>query len=198
MGTAMLPIGRDTLVYGSCDAGATVLDADPSAHEAMQMVLADGTSVFISLSLDALHEWACEVAGQLNLKGHWVGKAPDRKFMYGPVDIEVHRGRDGTILITGGLCLLMCFASLLLGRIYVADVSFVPAGNPDKTYSCSLSRCTCRSYKAPRRLPGSFLFSLSSELVKSNPVPLSSAFCLSATQLCSHVSMYRMRSLCLH
>lgn len=63
---SLLPIGSDTLVYGSCDAGRTV-ECYPSVAGLM------------------------EKAGQfLNLKGHITGG----KTLFAPTDIEVHRDRN--------------------------------------------------------------------------------------------------------
>ncbi len=34
-------------------------------------------------------------ARKMNIKGHWVGLKNERKFIYGPTDIEGHIGTDG-------------------------------------------------------------------------------------------------------
>ncbi len=37
-----------------------------------------------------------ELGENLHLKGHLVGTSPEKaKYIYGPGDIEVHRGKDG-------------------------------------------------------------------------------------------------------
>ena len=70
--SSVLPIGADTLVYGSADAGKTV-HCDARADAVMRQ------------------------AGQmLNLAPHVVGRTPEvQQELTGPCDIEVHRGKDG-------------------------------------------------------------------------------------------------------
>jgi len=74
--TALVPIGKtETLIYGSRDAGNTIVASDPEFNSRM--------------------EWA---AKSLNLAGHSVTAAapPNNKLtIYGPVDMEAHRGYDG-------------------------------------------------------------------------------------------------------
>ncbi|KAF2076806.1 hypothetical protein CYY_001883 [Polysphondylium violaceum] len=65
-----LPINKKTIVYGSCDGGQTVHDSDPIINKEME-----------------------RIANILNLRGHQVGC--DKKVIFGPGDIEVHRGFDG-------------------------------------------------------------------------------------------------------
>lgn len=36
-----------------------------------------------------------QIAGKLNLAKHWVGFGDKKRQIYGPTDIEGHRGRDG-------------------------------------------------------------------------------------------------------
>lgn len=45
-----------------------------------------------------MNERVIEVARRLNLKPHYVGDA-HRHFMYGPVDLEGHNGRDGRLYL---------------------------------------------------------------------------------------------------
>ena len=70
--SSVLPIGADTLVYGSADAGKTV-------------------------HCNATVDVVMRQAGQmLNLAPHVVGRTPDvQQELTGPCDIEVHRGKDG-------------------------------------------------------------------------------------------------------
>ncbi|KYQ99702.1 hypothetical protein DLAC_03642 [Tieghemostelium lacteum] len=67
---SQLPIDKTTIVYGSCDAGKTVHNSDPLINKEME-----------------------RVAKILNLRGHTVGLT--QTFVYGPGDIEVHKGYDG-------------------------------------------------------------------------------------------------------
>lgn len=65
--TSLLPIsGRDTLIYGSCDAGKTVQTTDPHFNDLMERA---GTL--------------------LNLKPHYAGR-DNPKLIYMPVDVEGH------------------------------------------------------------------------------------------------------------
>jgi len=70
---SLLPIGKNSLKYGTSDAGKTIHFDDPLINKKMK------------------------AAGQkLNLKGHYVGiKQPSTKKMWGPADIECHLGQDG-------------------------------------------------------------------------------------------------------
>ncbi|EGG14472.1 hypothetical protein DFA_12244 [Cavenderia fasciculata] len=67
-----LPLDKKTIVYGSCDGGRTVHDSDPLINEEMK-----------------------RIASILNIKGHYVGLHQPPTFLYGPGDIEVHKGFDG-------------------------------------------------------------------------------------------------------
>ncbi|PRP86402.1 hypothetical protein PROFUN_05321 [Planoprotostelium fungivorum] len=70
---AILPIDKTTLVYGSDDGGKTVHASDPKMNELMQ-----------------------QAGRKMNLSGHVTGSARDpKKIIYGPGDIEGHRGHDG-------------------------------------------------------------------------------------------------------
>ncbi|KAF2070369.1 hypothetical protein CYY_008312 [Polysphondylium violaceum] len=65
-----LPISKQTIVYGSCDGGQTVHDSDTLINNEME-----------------------RMAKLLNLRGHVVGL--NKKTIFGPGDIEVHKGFDG-------------------------------------------------------------------------------------------------------
>ncbi|KYQ91377.1 hypothetical protein DLAC_08332 [Tieghemostelium lacteum] len=65
-----LPIGKDTIVYGSCDAGKTVHNSNPKIYAEME-----------------------RISKILNLREHEVGLKQTK--IYGPGDIEIHEGRDG-------------------------------------------------------------------------------------------------------
>eukprot|EP01103_Thecamoeba_quadrilineata_P005102 TRINITY_DN14950_c0_g1_i1.p1 TRINITY_DN14950_c0_g1~~TRINITY_DN14950_c0_g1_i1.p1 ORF type:complete len:1069 (+),score=222.14 TRINITY_DN14950_c0_g1_i1:25-3231(+) len=72
--TSKLPISQDTIVYGSCVGGNEVHADLPEMNEIM------------------------ERCGRiLNLKGHMAGIGRDKKFMYGPCDLEGHLGHDGKL-----------------------------------------------------------------------------------------------------
>jgi hypothetical protein len=72
---SMLPIGKESIIYGSSDAGATV-HADNDAFNGKM-------------------KRAAEI---LNLKGHHVGKV-DGKLLYSCGDIEGHKGSDGRLYL---------------------------------------------------------------------------------------------------
>ena len=69
--SSMLPIGGDTLVYGSCDGGRTVMNA-----------------MFLRATMRDAAKW-------LNIKAH----KSANELIYAPTDIEVHNGRDGCLYI---------------------------------------------------------------------------------------------------
>lgn len=69
-----LPIGPETLQYGSADAGVTVRDGS-SCPELRDLMKTVGTA--------------------LNLAGHSVGSTLQPSYLFGPIDVEGHRGTDG-------------------------------------------------------------------------------------------------------
>lgn len=69
--TSKLPLGKDSLIYGSADAGRTVYDKSPK--------------------LNTLFRAA---ADRLNLEGHLVGRT-QKKLLHSCCDIEGHQGADG-------------------------------------------------------------------------------------------------------
>jgi len=71
-----LPIGGNSLIYGSNDGGATVHKDNPELNKLMK-----------------------KAAKELHIKGHKVGLFPPLKKLYGPADIEGHKGRDGRFYI---------------------------------------------------------------------------------------------------
>ncbi|PRP84981.1 hypothetical protein PROFUN_07366 [Planoprotostelium fungivorum] len=74
---AVLPIDKTTLRYGSDDGGATVHDDDAELSEKMRVA-----------------------AERLKLKGHMTGHVKSSaKKIYGPGDIEGHRGHDGRLYV---------------------------------------------------------------------------------------------------
>jgi len=74
--TSSLPISQDTIVYGSCDGGHRVHADDEEMNEIM------------------------EKCGKiLNLKGHNAGIGSNTKYLYGPCDIEGHKGQDGKFYV---------------------------------------------------------------------------------------------------
>ena len=74
--TSILPIGRDTLVYGSMDAGNTVCN----------------DNLRLSGMMDTIGK-------KLNLKRHAVGNPG--KHVWTSIDTEGHLGRDGRFYIIG-------------------------------------------------------------------------------------------------
>ncbi|KAL6065225.1 Clu domain-containing protein (Fragment), variant 2 [Balamuthia mandrillaris] len=74
---SVLPIGGDTLLYGSADGGETIHKDNRDLNKKMKLA-----------------------AKKMNLKGHSVGlKEYDVKKLYAPVDIEGHLGRDGRFYV---------------------------------------------------------------------------------------------------
>ncbi len=72
---AFLPVGGDTLVYGSRDAGKTILSGK-------------GAPVVVAMM--------SRLAERLRLEPHYVTDARlEKHVLYGPTDIEVHLGYDG-------------------------------------------------------------------------------------------------------
>lgn len=68
---SLLPISKETIVYGSADAGKTVHASDPVFNERM-----------------------AQAAHMLNLKGHKAGLS--QTTVFGPADIEGHKSKaDG-------------------------------------------------------------------------------------------------------
>lgn len=63
---AFLPLGQQSLVYGSADAGKTVLKSNPDFNEAM-----------------------VEAAKKLNIRGHGVGGLGQQKELFSAVDIGI-------------------------------------------------------------------------------------------------------------
>lgn len=72
---SILPIDSDTIVYGSANVG---LDVHADHQE-------------INLKME-------RIGNKMNSKPHLVGRAV-QKIIYGPVDIEVHCGKDGRIYL---------------------------------------------------------------------------------------------------
>eukprot|EP01113_Clastostelium_recurvatum_P028334 TRINITY_DN3429_c0_g1_i2.p1 TRINITY_DN3429_c0_g1~~TRINITY_DN3429_c0_g1_i2.p1 ORF type:complete len:2680 (+),score=686.41 TRINITY_DN3429_c0_g1_i2:120-8159(+) len=73
---SILPIGADSIVYGSCDGGQTVHAPRPEVNERMKAA-----------------------AKKMNIKGHMCGMGQQREFLYAPTDIEGHIGRDGLFYV---------------------------------------------------------------------------------------------------
>jgi hypothetical protein len=68
--SSLLPFGSSTLKYGSADGGKTFHCDDSMVCEVMEAI-----------------------GKGLNLKAHTY--QPTKRKLYGPIDIEVHRGKDG-------------------------------------------------------------------------------------------------------
>lgn len=73
-----LPLGSDTLAYGSGDGGRTVHKDDPVLNELME-----------------------EAAKRINIKGHMTGQRGREVLLHAPTDIEGHRGKDGRYYVCG-------------------------------------------------------------------------------------------------
>eukprot|EP01102_Stenamoeba_stenopodia_P000863 TRINITY_DN10802_c0_g1_i1.p1 TRINITY_DN10802_c0_g1~~TRINITY_DN10802_c0_g1_i1.p1 ORF type:complete len:746 (-),score=191.36 TRINITY_DN10802_c0_g1_i1:135-2372(-) len=95
--TILLPIDKSTLVYGSNDSGRTVYS-----------------------SVDAVNHMMAELGENLHLKGHYVGTSAEKaKYIYGPGDIEVHKGKDGNFYA-------LDFGRLLPPEAPVEDPDLIP------------------------------------------------------------------------
>lgn len=85
---SLLPIAKDTIIYGSADAGETVHASDPAFNQRMS-----------------------QAAHVLNLKGHKAGRM--QTTVFGPADIEGHKSKtDGNYYIVGRTplpCLLLVY-----------------------------------------------------------------------------------------
>ncbi len=75
---SVLPISRDTIVYGSNNSGKTVLDSSPECSLRMR-----------------------RAGEQLNIKGHLCGvtRGVPQPMLWGPTDIEGHLGTDGRFYV---------------------------------------------------------------------------------------------------
>jgi hypothetical protein len=69
---SLLPIGSDTIVYGSSDAGRSVHASDAKFNSAMELA-----------------------AERLNIRGHFAGPRNAPTYVHSAADIEGHCGRDG-------------------------------------------------------------------------------------------------------
>jgi len=76
LATTALPIGGNSLIYGSSDGGATVHKDDPRLNQLMK-----------------------KAAKELHIKGHKVGFSGQLKKLYAPTDIEGHKGRDSRFYV---------------------------------------------------------------------------------------------------
>eukprot|EP00753_Platysulcus_tardus_P014557 PLAT4396.2.p1 GENE.PLAT4396.2~~PLAT4396.2.p1 ORF type:complete len:940 (+),score=306.27 PLAT4396.2:356-2821(+) len=76
LASSLLPVSSSTLVYGSADAARTTFVSDAEANAAMALL-----------------------GERLNLEPHFVGSGSYRRLMFGPADIEVHRGRDDHLYV---------------------------------------------------------------------------------------------------
>ncbi len=74
---SILPISKDTICYGSNDAGQKVLSSIPEHNASMEAA-----------------------AKKLNIKGHYCGMN-SKTFLYGPCDIEGHVGYDNRFYVIG-------------------------------------------------------------------------------------------------
>ncbi|KAL6045370.1 Clu domain-containing protein [Balamuthia mandrillaris] len=72
---SLLPINKNTLLYGSSDGGLNVKQ-DSKVHHILR-----------------------KMAKQLNLKKHVCGLPGDSKEMYTPLDLEVHKGQDDRLYV---------------------------------------------------------------------------------------------------
>ena len=71
---SILPISDKTLIYGSSDGGKLVFSSLPIMNNIMK-----------------------QCGKILNLKGHLAGIGKEKKFIYGPCDLEGHLGKDGNL-----------------------------------------------------------------------------------------------------
>lgn len=100
---SILPLYYGGLVYGSNDGGLSIHADDPLMNHMMK-----------------------RAAKKLNIKGHVAGRSTDKKFIYGPTDIEGHKGQDDRYY-------LLDFA-----RVYPPEA--MPEGSPKASYLYCLLR----------------------------------------------------------
>lgn len=104
--TCILPIDEQTLQFGSADGGRTIkglpfvppFDVDAALRQPIPLGLRSCTP-----HTKAISELLRKVCEKLNLKPHGgMERSTDQvKLMFGPTDMEVHRGRDGRYYIIG-------------------------------------------------------------------------------------------------
>ena len=104
--TCILPIDEQTLQFGSADGGRTIkglpfvppFDVDTALRQPIPLGMRSCTP-----HTKAISELLRKVCEKLNLKPHGgMERSTDQvKLMFGPTDMEVHRGRDGRYYIIG-------------------------------------------------------------------------------------------------
>jgi len=82
---SIIPVGRDSLIYGSRDGGVTIHADNPEMNEKVRLA-----------------------AKHLNLKAHRIWDKARRKtvILHAPIDLEGHLGRDGLFYGTYSISLL--------------------------------------------------------------------------------------------
>lgn len=119
--TCILPIDEYTLHFGSADGGRTIkgLPFEEDVDAALRRPLPLG-SRSCTLHTKVISELLFKMCKKLNLKPHGgierSSMPPAVKLMFGPTDMEVHRGRDGRYYIIGTLFFFsqsFCFSPLL-------------------------------------------------------------------------------------
>ena len=90
--SSLLPLTRDSLVYGSADQGSQPSAVEPFSRPAC---FPGRTTHFDDAKCNTLME---EAAGLLNLKPHFAG-ANRRKKISSCVDVEVHKASDGNLYL---------------------------------------------------------------------------------------------------
>ncbi|KNC48096.1 uncharacterized protein AMSG_04326, partial [Thecamonas trahens ATCC 50062] len=102
--SSQLPISDQTLVYGSSDAGSHIFNSDPEFADVM----------------DAL-------ANKLLLRKHFAGPDPaTAREIYGPADIEGHRGRDGALYMIDFARMFPLIPRLALSGLSPVQTKFRP------------------------------------------------------------------------
>ena len=92
--TCQLPIGRDTLIYGSLKAIVCFSIQLLLCHKKKGSF--DGLNV--KDEEFKVNEMMKSLGRQLNIKGHLCG-LKKKIVVYSPADIQVHRGKDGRVYI---------------------------------------------------------------------------------------------------
>lgn len=134
---SLIPINSSTIVYGSLDGGETIHHSDPNVNSEME-----------------------KIAKALNLKSHLVTSENKEFYIFGPSDIEVHKGTDSKY-----------------NPFFLLNEMNILIKNKKRYYACDFARLFPPEHSDfhKQKKPGSYLFYiLRPELVKSFHKPLSS------------------------
>ena len=122
--TCILPIDEHTLHFGSADGGRTIrgLPFEANVDAALCQPVPVG-SRSCTPHTKAISELLRKVCEKLNLKPHGgIERGTGHvKLMFGPTDMEVHRGRDGRYYIIGTRCVLYLKSSGICFWLFLSN-----------------------------------------------------------------------------